>query len=120
MRSEAFRLRSDQHSDIFVPFLCAVLGVPHTGTAALAATIDAYDRGLWEQLLARYRAELRRRGIHGRAVRWHPVSVGDNPYMDAQEQMRLVDPVNDPEAVVDWELYGRFTTAALSNRGRLV
>ena len=90
--SAAFRRRQ---SALFVPFICAVLGVPHPGIDGVRAAFEAVEAGLWQRQVQAYVAHFARQNLTANTVAWEPGRQPHglmSPYMNAVEQQRLLEP----------------------------
>ena len=88
-RTAAFRARQ---SPLFVPFICAVLGIGHSGIARVQAAFEAARAGLWQTQLQAYTAHFAARNYTAATVQWNAGYAHADPYLGPQEQTRLLEP----------------------------
>ena len=105
------------HSDVFVPFICAVINVHHPYIALLHQAFDNVEPGLWERMITVYTAEFVRRGYdaHHIDVVWR-FGCGPGtpqPYIErASQELLLEPPDNDHNRLIQWQDYGNFNRVA--------
>ena len=96
------------HSQLFVPFICAVLHVVHPDIGLVrAAVAHRLGGAAWDRLITSYASEFALQGITADNVAWVRRPGTSNPYMDAAEQERLLEPMAG-SAYVTWEVYHQF------------
>ena len=94
-RVPGYSLATTMHSPLFVPFLCAVLGVKNRDIGLVELAVRrALGPSAWTDFVATYAAEFAVRGVTQHTVEWDPGRGPDDrdPCMGSSHQRSLMEP----------------------------